>query len=117
MLDHVDRHRGLVGIDCAAISGEELNPGGVGLAGIDGGIAIGAFLAEGGEDFANDEIGGVLAKKRDVVIQRAVRVISGKAGIHLLVGQLLQLSSLATHLSGLRHSLVHAVGTLLPHNG
>ena len=102
VLDHVDRHRRLFGIDCATVSGEELNPGGVDLAGIDRRIAIGAFLAEFLEDFADHEVGGVLAKKRDVAIQRTVPIIGGKARVDLLLGQLLQLSCLATHLSGLR---------------
>ena len=60
----------------------------------------GVSATEGGEDIADDEIGGILAKKRDVAVERTVAIIGGKACLNLLVGQLLQLSSLATHLIG-----------------
>ena len=50
-------------------------------------------------------------------LQRSVRIVSGEAGLDLVVGQLLQLSSLATHQSGLRVGMSCGWETLLPYNG
>ena len=84
-----------------------LNPGGVDLARIDRREPVGALLAIQRRDFGCDEIGDIFAQERDIAVQRAVRIVSSKACLHLLVGQLLQLSSLATHsLNSVRFDLI-----------
>ena len=108
---HVGRHRRLVGINLTAIFGDTLDPGGVDVAAVIAGEALGALLTELGGDFLGDDVGDIVAQQGDVALERAVAVVSRQARPHLLVGQLLQLSSLATHPSALRNPL--AVGEVL----
>ena len=100
-LHDIDRHPRLIGIDGAAIFGDVLHPGSIDLSGIDRGHSDPGVPSKAARTSPMTLRSAAFSRRSsDVMIQRAVRVISGKAGIHLLVGQLLQLSSLATHLIG-----------------
>jgi ribosomal protein bL25 (Ctc-form) len=116
VLQHVDRDRGLVGIDHAAVARDELDPRCIDLAVVDRRVTVRAFLAEARLDFGVDELKCILAKKGDVTLERTVAIVGGEARAHLLVRQPLQLSSLATHQSVLRY-ISCALPPLLPDNG
>src|SRR6185503_19441445 len=98
----VDRNRGLLAIDAKPVLGDALDPRGVDLPRVECGVAISALLTEVSGDFFGDDVVGVLAQKLDVGIERAARVVGRKPRRYLLVGQPLELSSLASHSSALR---------------
>src|SRR6185369_9025711 len=81
----------------AAVFGDALDPGCVGLSGVDLGIAGGTLRPEGSENLGGDQIGGVIAQQLHVALGRTVAVVGSKARVHLLVRQPLQLSSVAAH--------------------
>ena len=77
-------------------------------------IALGALGTELSEDLLGEQIGGTLPQDLDIAIELSAGIVGGEPSAHLLVGQLLKLSSLATHQSALRE---FASPDLLPHNG
>ena len=95
----------------AAIFGDGLDPGRVDLAGVMARMALGALPAPNcGANFGIDEVAGIARHSSvDVALERAAGVVGRKPRAHLLVGQPLQLSSLATHPSALRRSLLTRV--------
>ena len=55
-------------------------------------------------DLGLDQVADLFAQELDLALERSVAIIGLKPRLHLLVRQPLQLSSLGTHSTALRHS-------------
>src|SRR3954454_17475386 len=99
---NVDWHRRLLAIDFTAIFGDRLDPRRIDPGGVSGGVAFRPLRPKLGEDGLGDHVGGIFSQELNVPVERTARIVSGKPRAHHLIGQLLQLSSLATHRSALR---------------
>ena len=99
---NVDGHRRLLAIDFTTVFGDRLHPCGVDTGGVNGSVALGPLRSKLREDHLGDHIGGIFPQKLNVPVERTARIVGGKPRAHHLIGQLLKLSSLATHRSALR---------------
>jgi hypothetical protein len=102
---HIIGDRHVLADDLPAIFGDILDPVGVDLAAVIVGKARGALGPELCLDLGGDDVRDIVAQQLDVAVKRSAGVVGRKARLDLLVGQPLQLSSLATHSSALRVSL------------